>query len=147
MRKSSLGIKNTISFSFTSIKNLAARTLVKAVCKLGYCISTMDFMAAVKDIIVVEESDPYAQIIASFAWSHQVDTYMFVTTLVYSKPEHEPPVFEKFKAFKSVYSSTKIQEFTGVYNETNEWNVVGRRYVHFLFALIGVRNLADVNVN
>jgi hypothetical protein len=84
-------------------------------------------MAAVKNIIVVEESDPYAQIIASFAWSHQVDTYMFVTTLVYSKPEHEPPVFEKFKAFKSFYSSTKVQEFTGIYNETNDWNVVGRR--------------------
>jgi hypothetical protein len=84
-------------------------------------------MAALKDIIVVEESDPYAQIIASFVWSHQVDTYMFVTTLVYSKPEHEPPVFEKFKGFKSVYSSTKIQDFTGVYNETNEFNEAGRR--------------------
>jgi hypothetical protein len=84
-------------------------------------------MAALKDVVVVEESDPYAQIIASFAWSHQVDAYIFVTTLVYSKPEDEPPVFEKFKAFKNVYSSTKIQEFTGVYNETNDWNVVGRR--------------------
>ena len=131
-RKSSLKITSSPATSvFSALYSTACDTLVKFACRLGYCITITELFSAFKNVVLAEESDPDAQIIAIFGWVWQLDAYVLITNLVYNKPVEYPKVFEDHKPLigRSVYSSMKIREMTDVYREVNSMNEEGFRCV------------------
>lgn len=83
---------------------------------------------------MAEQGDPYAQLYMSFAYAAQVNVFIAVTALVYSKPESNPEVFKGFLDAKSVYSKLRIANFTEIHEEVDTWNEIGYRWVSTSFS-------------
>ncbi|KUJ12670.1 FAD-binding domain-containing protein [Mollisia scopiformis] len=116
-----------IAFSMDYVKNSFFTGITKLACRLGYCITSEQAFRAFKNIVLAKQSDVYAQTWMTYTYVSQIDQFIFGAALVYSKPEVWPSIFTEFKTLKSVYSSTKIQNFTSVYEEVVSLNEIGYR--------------------
>jgi hypothetical protein len=119
-----------LSWSPTSLLHLAGRGVRKAACLFGYCMTLDKFLKIGIDIIMAEQSDPFAQMWLAFAYSREMGSFFAGGTFVYSKPEVEPPVFNGLQQMsRSIVSSPKIQNFTEVYAHVDTYNIPGYRQV------------------
>jgi hypothetical protein len=127
-RSTALGLPS-VPFSWTPKYFLqkAGSGLLKAVCKLGYCITTEKLLKIFEEVVVAEQGDPYAQLYMSFAYVAQLNVFIAGGALVYSKPEPNPEVFKGFIDAKSVYSKLRIANFTEIHEEVDTWNFIGYR--------------------
>ena len=94
---------------------------------LGYCTTTDKMLQLFEDAVMAEQGDPYAQFYLSFAYVAQLNVFVAVGALVYTKPEPNPEVFRGFTDAKSVYKTLKIANFTEIYEEVNALNQIGYR--------------------
>ncbi|KAE8445079.1 hypothetical protein EG329_013794 [Mollisiaceae sp. DMI_Dod_QoI] len=127
-RRSLLNITTSPATSSLSyLKNAVVSGIANLLCRFGYCVTSKQAFRAFRSVVLAEQSDVYAQMYMSFAYAWQVDQFLICAALVYSKPEPWPPVFEDYKAMKSLYSSAKIQKLTTVYEEVSSLNEIGYR--------------------
>lgn len=125
-RLTSLGLP-TIPFSWAPKYFLgkAASGLARLVCMFGYCTTTDQMIQLFQNVVLAEQGDPYAQFYLSFAYVAQVNVFIAVGALVYTKPEPNPVVFKEFTDAKSVYKTVRIANFTEIYEEVNALNQIG----------------------
>ena len=131
----SLGLPPT-PFKITPLANLSSLIFKKisktanwVACKLGYCITTDQWLNAFLSILEREKLDLDAQLIASLAYIPDLDIYMAFAMPMYAKPVAEPPVFDEVKKLPYVHSTNRIANFSSFHKELDSWSPGGYRFV------------------
>lgn len=100
-------------------------------CKLGYCMTVDKFIKICLNIVIAEQSDPFAQMYFNFAYSRELSSYFAGGMFVYSKPEVDPPVFDGLKDMsKPFIDSQRIKNLTEAYADVDSYNIPGYRLVN-----------------
>jgi len=98
--------------------------VIRAACQLGFCSTINELVHILETYSRGGES---GQIVISFALVPIINVYVACVNLIYLLPQPNPLVFKDFEAYKSIYSTTRITNLTGVVSEIDWMNTIGYR--------------------
>jgi hypothetical protein len=129
-RKAQLNLKptSTSQFSVQSLVDNAVGLVWRVACKLGYCLPADRFFETFQNSSLALENDPYAHILIGFVYAADVNLYLAVGMINYTKEHGGPEAFKDFSKFPKFYSSLRtgsLKEFT---LEDTKFNPPGYRY-------------------
>jgi hypothetical protein len=126
-RRAALGLRNDFEWSLQSITINFARTIQRAACYLGFGARSHDVINAFVEMASDEQTDPSAHIYTFLSWVPLQRVYLAGSTVLYSKPETNPPVFRNLTSLQSLYSTYRVSNMSDFTTEVESMNPLGMR--------------------
>ncbi|RFU24040.1 hypothetical protein B7463_g12296, partial [Scytalidium lignicola] len=124
-RRVAMELSNEIMWNFHSLASHAVRWIQRAACFAGFCIHSTDLIDYF--VQMANQPDPFAHTFVYFSWIPVQRAYLGGTTIAYSKPEVNPPVFQKINSLKSIYSTNRLANMSDFALEVEEQTSAGDR--------------------
>jgi hypothetical protein len=128
-RRSALGLRDQLQWTLQSIIIQLTKTLQQAACRLGLGTKSADVIDAFVRMASDEQTDPSAHIYAFFSWIPVQRVYLAGATVLYGKPEANPPVFQNLTSLKTLYTTNRISNMSDFTTEVENLNPIGLRSV------------------
>jgi hypothetical protein len=127
--RTSLGLLDKFQWSLNYVAVQSVRLLQRAAVRLGFGTKSADLIAFFVNLASEEQKDPHAHAYIFFSWLPVQRAYLSGTTILYSRPEVNPPVFQDLASLKPIYNTNRLANMSDFAEEVENMNFIGFRLV------------------
>jgi hypothetical protein len=127
--RTALGLRDKLQWTLNYLAVQSVRLLQRAAVRLGFGTKSADLIAFFVKLASEEQRDPHAHAYIFFSWIPVQRTYLSGATILYSRPEVNPPVFQDLVSLKPVYSTNRLANMSDFAKEVEALNFRGFRLV------------------